>query len=200
VFIELTDQLRCPADHDESFLVLIPDVMAGREVVEGLLGCPVCQREFPIRNGIVDFGTGTGDTAAAGRSPAPIDAAALLAFLGLEGPGGYVGLVGDASRFAGELVPLLPGVHLALVNPPAAQPGLPGVSLLRAPRLPFKQRSLRGLVLGAPEALALSWSEAAVRAVLPGLRAVGQGASPDFPGFELLGSAEGWWVGRAGKK
>jgi hypothetical protein len=27
LFIELTDHLRCPNDHDESFLVLLPDLM-----------------------------------------------------------------------------------------------------------------------------------------------------------------------------
>ncbi len=40
--IELTDLLRCPADHDEAFLVLLPDRMEGRRVLAGHLGCPMC--------------------------------------------------------------------------------------------------------------------------------------------------------------
>ena len=42
MFIELTDHLRCPADHEEAFLVLLPDQMDGRAVRGGALGCPVC--------------------------------------------------------------------------------------------------------------------------------------------------------------
>ena len=38
MFIELTDHLRCPADHAESYLVLLPDRMDGRSVREGRLG------------------------------------------------------------------------------------------------------------------------------------------------------------------
>ena len=55
MFIELTDQLRCPADHPESFLVLIPDEMEGRRVVRGTLGCPVCHAEYRIEAGVADF-------------------------------------------------------------------------------------------------------------------------------------------------
>ena len=32
MFIELTDYLRCPADHAESYLVLLPDEMQERSV------------------------------------------------------------------------------------------------------------------------------------------------------------------------
>ena len=40
--IELTDHLRCPREHAEAFLVLLPDRMDQRRVVAGHLGCPVC--------------------------------------------------------------------------------------------------------------------------------------------------------------
>ena len=42
MFIELTDHLRCPEDHDEQFWCLLPDRLDGRSVKEGQLGCPVC--------------------------------------------------------------------------------------------------------------------------------------------------------------
>ena len=41
MFIELTDHLRCPADHEESYLVLLPDEIRERSVRAGRLGCPV---------------------------------------------------------------------------------------------------------------------------------------------------------------
>ena len=53
MFIELTDHLRCPADHDEAFLVLLPDELDGRSVRTGTLGCPVCDRRFALRDGVL---------------------------------------------------------------------------------------------------------------------------------------------------
>jgi uncharacterized protein YbaR (Trm112 family) len=191
MFIELTDHLRCPAAHDESFLVLIPDRSEGRSVVAGLLGCPVCHREYRIADGRTDFGAPPVDTPGA---PDPALAEALAVFLGLAGPGGYVGLIGEAGGLASELSQRLPGVHIAAVNPPAGSAMGPTVSLLRSPRVPFKSRSLRGVVLSQPFAADAQWQAEAISAVLPGLRIVGQGAAP--PGLEILGEAGGWWVGK----
>jgi uncharacterized protein YbaR (Trm112 family) len=196
--IELTDQLRCPAGHPESFLVLIPGEMRGREVRRGVLGCPTCQREYPIVDGVVHFSPeAPAESSALGETP--LNAEAIAAFLGLEGPGGYVGLVGAASVFGPALATLWPGVTLALVNPRAPVPVDERLSVLLSPSLPFKARSLRGVVVGAPYGGDAGWSNAAVQAVLPGLRAAGQGPAPSTPGFELLGEAGGWWVGRAGR-
>ncbi|MDZ4862947.1 MAG: hypothetical protein SGJ01_05810 [Gemmatimonadota bacterium] len=197
MFIELTDHLRCPADHEESFLVLIPDEMAGRHVVRGTLGCPVCQREYPIEQQVVRLGEAAAPASPAAVGPDP-GAAALLTLLGLEGPGGYLSLVGEVGRHAAEIAVLLPGIHLVLVNPPEGMGLMPGASLVHASRLPLKRRSLRGAVLGRPWAMHAGWTEAAVGAVLPGLRLVGTGPVPMGVAFELLGSADGWWVGRNG--
>jgi uncharacterized protein YbaR (Trm112 family) len=198
VFIELTDHLRCPEDHAESFLVLIPDEMAGRVVQRGVLGCPVCRKEYPIRDGVVYFGEPPATVEPGGPETA-VDAVAIAAFLGIEGPGGYVALVGDAAGYAPGLSGLWPGVHLVLVNPPRDTPGGESWSILHASRLPIQSRALRGIVLGAPFGRQEPWPAQAIAAVLPGLRAAGQGAAPRSPGFELLGEAEGWWVGRTGR-
>lgn len=191
MFIELTDHLRCPADHDESYLVLIPDEMLGREVVRGILGCPVCSREYRILNRVAHFGEAGQPINQPGGS---VHAAALSAFLGLEGPGGYVGLIGEAAAFGAELTGVLPGIHVVAVNPPpAVAPGL-SLSVILSPRMPFKKQSLRGIVLGQPFE---DWGELAIGAVLPGLRAVGHGRLPQSSGFALLAEAEGWWVGKS---
>lgn len=195
MFIELTDHLRCPAAHPESYLVLIPDRMAGRHVATGLLGCPICQAEYPIVDGVARMGEPPAAPAVTGEVPGP---EALLAFLGIEGPGGYVALVGEAARVAPGLAALLPGVHLALVNPPGEVPAGEGWSALEAGRLPLKARSMRGVVLGAPAGDDPAWVAAGIGAVLPGLRAAGHGAPPAVEGFELLAAAGGWWVGRGG--
>ena len=54
MFIELTDHLRCPNEHEESFLVLLPGTMEGRSVRTGDLGCPVCGRTFQLTDGVFD--------------------------------------------------------------------------------------------------------------------------------------------------
>lgn len=193
MFIELTDHLRCVADHGESFLVLLPSQMEGRRVLYGTLGCPVCQAEYQIENGILDLGPPPASMA--DPPPGGVPAPAVLAFLGLEGPGGYVGLVGEAARAAADLATLLPGVHLVAINPSEPLVPSPAVSVVRARRMPLKARALRGVVVGELASRQPHWQEDAVRAVLPGLRATGMGAAPVLEGFELLGEAEGWWVG-----
>jgi hypothetical protein len=145
--------------------------------------------------GIARFGAvGQHEAETAAVTP---DAAAIHAFLGIEGPGGYVGLIGSAAALGPDLAALLPGVHLVAVNPSAGMLPSDTLSVLRAPRLPLKSRAFRGIVVGMPEAGERGWQEAALRAVLPGLRITGTGPVPSAAGFELLGEAAGWWVGRS---
>ncbi|MCZ6755818.1 MAG: hypothetical protein O7E49_10945 [Gemmatimonadetes bacterium] len=196
MFIELTDVLRCPADHPEQYLVLLPEEVVDRAVVRGELGCPVCGETFPIEDGIARLG---GPPDIAGSVPA-IDAGALAAFLGLTGPGGYVVLVGGAALLGAELATLIDGVHLVAINPPAGvtSGGGTDVSVIGSSRIPLKAASVRGVVLGAGYGSDPAWLEEAHRVVLPGLRIVGEGPEPAREGWEALGSAEGVWVIRRG--
>jgi uncharacterized protein YbaR (Trm112 family) len=191
MFIELTDHLRCPVDHEERYLVLLPDRLEGRSVKEGQLGCPLCGRTFVLRDGIVDFG------AAPRRAerPTALSADAIVTLTGVNGPGGYLVLVGaPAGRWRG-VSELLPGVALVAVNPPAAVVDENGVSVLRGGRLPLKSRSMRGVVLGDGFAADEAWVRDAARVTLPGLRIVGEGTTPRADLIEVLASAEGAWVG-----
>ena len=192
MFIELTDHLRCPNDHDESFLVLLPGHMEGRSVRSGDLGCPVCGRTFQLVDGVLD----TGDAPAVPPDSATVlDAGALTTLVGLHGPGGYLTLVGGAGWLWKEVAELNPGVALVAVNPPPEVSDDPGVSVLRGSRLPIKSGSMRGVVLSRPFADDPHWISEAVRVALPGLRVVGEGADPPADLVELLASAEGVWVG-----
>lgn len=194
MFIELTDHLRCTADHPESYLVLLPGVMDGRRVREGVLGCPACGREVGIAAGIVDFGGGT-----AGVPGCTLSAEAAHALLGITGPGGYVALVGGAAALAEGLGGLLPGVRFVAVNPPGAVVDSPLTSVLRAARLPLKRASMRGAVITTDFGADPSWLAETVGCVLPGLRAVVEGSAPDLEGVEVLAEAGGWWVGRGAR-
>lgn len=198
MFIELTDHLRCPADHPESFLVLLPSSVVERSVQVGELGCPICHRVYHIRDGIPDFGTPAPVVKL--RKHDPLDGAGIAALLGLAGPGGFVGLVGGPAAEWRELAVHLPGVHLAAVNPPRGVQEAAGLSVLRATAVPFKAGSLRGIILGAEVAENEAWEGQAVRAVLPGLRVVGQGEVPEMEEIEILANAGGWWVGARKKR
>jgi hypothetical protein len=191
MFIELTDHLRCTADHDESFLVLLPNQMEDRSVRTGHLGCPVCGLTFQLVDGVLD----TGAAPAVGQADTVLDADALSTLVGLHGPGGYMVLVGPPAALWKEVAEMNPGVALVAVNPPDGVADEAGISVVRGGRLPLKTGSMRGVVLGRPFAGDAHWVAEAARVVLPGLRVVGEGADPSPEMIDLLASAEGVWVG-----
>jgi len=183
VHIELTDHLRCPVDHDEAFLVLIPDRMEGRRVLAGHLGCPVCGWSSAWDDGIPRF-----DQVEPSQGEPGFDAAAALAMLGISGPGGWLALAGRAGALAQGIAALLPDVRLVAVNPPAHVVSDAVVSVVRSSRWPLKRHSMRGVVVGdGPDGVA------ALGSVLPGLRAVGEGEPPVGAG-EPVATAPGLWV------
>ena len=193
MFIELTDHLRCPENHDEAFLVLLPDQVEGRSVRTGTLGCPVCDRRFELRDGVLD--TGSAPVAREDGEPTALTADSLSALVGLGGPGGYLVLVGRPAAAWREVAALTPGVGLVAVNPPSSVQDESGISVIRSARLPLKSNSMRGVVLGPPYGGADDWVQEAARVVLPGLRVVGEGRNPAPELIDLMASAGGVWVG-----
>ena len=190
MFLELTDHLRCPEDHDEAYLVLLPDRMENRNVESGEIGCPICHRTWRIVDGVLDFG----GAPSAERGPSPLEGGAVAALTGLSGPGGYIVLAGPVAIAWEGVAEALPGVQVVAVNPPAEVLPRPGLSVLRAPILPLKRRSMRAVVLAGRWAGARRQVEAAAQVVLPGLRLVAQGEPPAIGGLEVLATAGGWWV------
>ena len=196
MFIELTEFLRCPVLHEEMHLILVPDRMVGRMVVEGTIGCPVCLREFPVRAGIAWF-----DSQAPAEPAAPPDVDSLLAeavraLLGLSNPGGYVVLIGSASALAPGLAGLMGGVHFIGVNAPRSIEASPTLSLVvHGSGLPLRRGMARGVVLGGEVAVS-PWLEEGARVVLDGLRLVALRPDVREPvGVSPLGSGQGVWVG-----
>lgn len=191
MFIELTDHLICPADHEEQYLVLLPEEMDGRRVVRADLGCPVCDRVMRVRDGIAELDR---METAVDWPPSGLSAEAIATFLGLSGPGGFVALVGQVGRFAPELISTMPGIGLALINPPAGTADSLQASVVRADRVPLKRASMRGVVLGPEFAAQTRWIADAVRATLPGLRVVAEGGEPP-EAIQVLGRTAQCWVG-----
>lgn len=191
--IELTELLRCAAPHPSEALVLSTRAMHGRRVVSGLVGCPVCRREYPIVDGVVDFGDTAPSLVPAGTAP---DGATLQALLDLGGPGGFVVLVGGAVRDAPALSARLEGVHFVGVNPPPGALESATLSLLRAPgAIPLRSRVARAVVLAAGSAEP-PWLVEAERVLLPGRRyVVEREAVEPPPGIRRLAAEDGLWVG-----
>lgn len=166
MFIELIDVLRCPHAHEESWLVLLSGRIDGRDVMEGVLGCPVCEAEYPVADGVVRFAQRSG-SAVAGPSSEE-DALRLAALLDLADPRGYAIVTGALGNTAPSLRALT-DVQLLLVNPPAdieMGNGLSGLTIDSDwTTLPLAASSARAVAL--EDATSSSQLLAALRVVRP---------------------------------
>ena len=149
MLIELVDVLRCPNPHQESWLVLATRRIDGRDVVEGILGCPVCKEEFSVANGVARFDRGNPRLT---RS-APADeneAVRLAALLNLTDARGYAILVGETGNHAERLRDLI-DIPLLLIDPPSGIAMSGGISGLTTDAstvaLPLAAESARALAL-----------------------------------------------------
>ena len=204
--IELTELLRCPEAHREEMLVLSTGEMRDRMVRSGLVGCPVCHREYPIARGIVNFRRSKERVSKESSGPRPAyappsplpsaDATNLQALLELSGPGGYVVLVGSAVRQAPRLSGLMQGVHFVGINAPVEMEEQEMLSLLSAnEKVPLRTSVARGVVVGADLATS-SWLVEAHRVLLRGRRFVVENEEPELPiGLVRLAAENGLWVG-----
>lgn len=161
--IEFIDLFRCPRPHEETWLVAAFKRMAGRLVIEGKLGCPVCGAEYPIRNGVAVFGESTGTSTephAAGdsaetlrhaREAAPDeDVVRLAAMLGLSRPGMLVLLAGTLAPMSHQLSALASARVLTLNSIPAGTDDSETVASIGiGDAIPIASRSVDGIALDA---------------------------------------------------
>lgn len=158
--IEFIDILRCPRPHEESWLIAAFNLMNGRLVVEGKLGCPVCKAEYPIVAGVADFGTpaSAGEasapdvsariTGAAKPSQSDDDVMRLAAMLGLSRPGMLVLLAGTTAQSSRQLAALVSG-RVINVNAHADATGDSEAvgSVRTGTAFPIASRSVDGIAL-----------------------------------------------------
>lgn len=101
MFIETIDLLRCPKEHEETWLVAAFTRMKGRFVIDGTLGCPVCNASFPIEKGIADFRSVRAQRDEHATMPDDSsEAMHVAAFLNLLRPGATVVLDGSHAAHA----------------------------------------------------------------------------------------------------
>jgi uncharacterized protein YbaR (Trm112 family) len=190
VFIELIGALRCPADHPPSNLVAALDRVDDRDVIHGMLGCPVCRSEFQIRDGTL-WMVPTAMPAPATRAKNPgEDALRLAASLDLRGESGFAILRGSWCALAEAIVAISP-THLVLLDPPfGTQSGL-GRSIVHAGgTVPFAPRTaIAATIDDDARAYALAL------AVQPPGRVVGPLNVPLPDDVKELVRDDRWWVG-----
>jgi len=170
--LEVAERMRCPCPHAATPLIVVARRTLGRELVEGIAGCPVCRLEARIVAGHVVFPSGVGATGEhAFRATRPENEAVerLAALLGLAEPGGAVLLTGCYARLASGLFRSVEVNAVALNTPVQGEGGW--AVMLAEPSVPFTDGSFRAAALDAavPPPVVLD----AVRAVAVGGRIVG---------------------------
>jgi uncharacterized protein YbaR (Trm112 family) len=193
MFIELAEYLKCPAPHEETYLVLATGAMKGRDIRFGMIGCPVCKAEYPIVDDVAKFGEPPPWTPPRALLPSVEVVHALLA---IGSPGGYLTLLGSAALLAADLAGVLAGVHMVCVNAPPAVAAAATRSLLEASRsVPLRTAVARGVVVGG-ECLAPEWLGEAGRVLLRGQRLVALAEDVPAPaGITPAAAGQGLWVG-----
>lgn len=101
--IELIDMLRCPRDHEETWLVAALNAVQDRFVLKAKLGCPVCGASYSISKGIADLRTLSGEMSANATETDPEAAVRIAALLNLTTPNGVVLLEGSQSVYAQQI-------------------------------------------------------------------------------------------------
>lgn len=158
-----------------------------RHIVEGVLGCPVCHAEFPIRDGEALFGGHTVPDVARADAGTGMR---IAAFLELGDPRGFAILCGPWAAHA-EAVRQLSAAPLVLINPPGRVDVI-GTGVLRVGgRVPLAPRSARAAAIGDSSDTALVAS--VIAAVRPKGRIIGP-ATVEMPAgtTEITRDAQTW--------
>ena len=164
--ILLTDILTCPQCGPEYGLILLPDAVRERRVQAGVLGCPNCRQQYPVRDGGCELGGEplVGATADAERGER------LAALLGVVRGPGVLLLVGPASADAGLVAQLVPDVEVIAcgwggeAGPVAEQAGVSRIGIAGSV-LPLVSGRIAGVALTGDAADALL--EEGVRVLSP---------------------------------
>ena len=153
--ILLTDVLTCPRCGPQYGLILLADAVRERRVFEGVLGCPNCREQFPVRQGGASLGAPP-----LLASHSDDDRAQRLAAL-MGATQGIVMLVGAASADAMSLADMLPDAEIIAsawgVDDAVAAEEIPGVSRLgfEGGSIPLTNAKVHGVALTGDAAAAL---------------------------------------------
>lgn len=213
MFIELIDALRCTVDHADSWLVASISRRDERFVMEGVLGCPVCLREYPLERGVAWFtreprklqqqqeGTGNlpeyvrtapeGDLLSANGGTHSV--MSIGAFLSVR-EGATIVLAGDWARTAHGLSELLP-LRIFAINPPEPIYESESVAVLMSDEgIPLGRGLAHGVALDSTTASA-TWLTTAMRVLVDGGHLVAPAHVEVPDDISILARDEHFWVG-----
>jgi uncharacterized protein YbaR (Trm112 family) len=150
MYLVLTDVLTCPRCGPEQGLIVRSDRMEGRRVLEGALGCPNCEAQYPVRGGLADFrGSDLGRALGPVSPGSNLDATRGAALLGItQGPAVAV-MIGVADAAAAEIAGMVPGLEIVtIVSDESESIEQSGVSrLLVNTELPLRGKSVRAALI-----------------------------------------------------
>jgi hypothetical protein len=155
--------------------------MVGRHIVEGQLGCPVCEAVYPITGGAAMFSAPT--YGAGGDADEVLRTAALL---NLAEPGGVVVLVGSWSVYAQPLADMV-DAHLLVIDPPRPAEGISAI--YAGGVVPLAAGSVRAAATERPDLMA--------GALRPGGRLVAPVSAAVPAGITELARDDRHWVGES---
>ncbi|HUQ19815.1 MAG TPA: hypothetical protein VM099_09405 [Gemmatimonadaceae bacterium] len=176
--IELIDLLRCPEPHEETWLVAAFSRMEGRVVHEAKLGCPVCRREYPVRDGVATFGDGISPECSAG------DATHIAAFLNLSSSGKTVLLAGALAEHS-EAIAAMAEARVISLNATKSKHDDHVLEIRTNSRIPLSSSSLDGIALDKAHSAEELMREAE-RVIRPGGRIVYSIIAAPAGGFHEL--------------
>jgi uncharacterized protein YbaR (Trm112 family) len=199
MFIELAEFLRCPTKHEPAFCVIAPAEMKDCRVLSGAVGCPICEEEYPIADGVVRFGPdpllGQGSRSDDLTVEEMPSARSIWSLLALGSPGGYVVLVGSPARLAEALADEMDGIHYVGINAPPDVHSSAELSLLTATAsIPLRSGICRGTVVGR-EYAEEPWLNEGARVALKGSRLVVVREDVEVANMNCRAVGRGLWVG-----
>lgn len=202
---DLVSALRCIHPHEDSWLVAAAYRVDGGHIVEGVLGCPVCQAQYPVRSGVADFTGGASLPQGAGEAADPgaadpgaadpaEEAVRLAALLELAEPRLPVVLGGTWGGLLPVLDQVVPAATWLLVNAAPAPAGPSASGLRVVGTLPLAPGAAHGVALDEATAADRGLLAGAARALRPGGRLVAPAAAPLPDGVRELARDARHWV------
>ena len=191
MFIPLVDLLRCIHAHADTWLVASIDRAAERDIGQGILGCPQCLAEYPIRDGVVFFS----ETVPRPEFVAPTedDAVRLAAALDLTDARMTAVLQGAWGAHA-PIVRGMSPAQMLLVNPPEGIVSGDGISIVVSDIAPLAHGSVNAVAVDTSATPAMVASLAA--SLAGGGRMLGPVSVTPPDGLVELARDDEIWVSR----
>ena len=176
----MIDLLRCPRAHEETWLVAAFHTMDGRFIVEGKLGCPICNASYDIVDGVARFGGKASEAFAPNVSAESVMRTAAL--LNLARPGLLAVLCGSEASAADDLSQLTQSRVIA-INPTVSLEDTERVgTIVTDERIPLAAASVDAIAIGDCQFLLSD----ALRVLRPSGRLTVSSVMETPPGFREL--------------